>query len=289
MNRTCNVVAAVSFPPPIPECDKLAQTRIYCIDNGRLRLAYTVNGISGQNANSTLKVSLSNGSLTSPSAGGTLAGTNTINYSLGAPTNGIYSIDFILVPSAPGAVSTLTFELKSANGLIICASSQVIRPQNSLCLSPNRCNKFTVETEPTIIMPGTTNVIYSNFKIVPASQGVITSYVVSVVNVERRVECPNQAPSAWETVMSGNSPMVVPNNTTSGSAATSQPLPNSVTVTNNPQLNFGNGSDHTLTLRGLPEKKNASCPESLRFTLRYIVRNNQGCEVEFYRISEVVR
>ncbi|WP_448518036.1 hypothetical protein [Rhodoflexus sp.] len=293
VGRVCNATAPITFPAPYAECFFLRGIQISCQPNSGLKLSYELSNL-GQAVNGTLIVKASDGTLSNPGAGGSLSGTSQITFNVGNPISGKFEFDFGLTPASATVTPSLTFELKSPTGATVCASKISLRPYPSLCGDTNRCNNFTVTTEPSQIVQNS-SVLYGNFKIAPAQEAKVTSAIISIVNIERRSECQGTNPSPWESIFANGVPMLL----TSGSGLgitniapatyTSSPAPNSLVFTSTGVSDASNGGDHILNFRGLPEKKNAACPERLRFTLRYLVRNSNGCSAEFHRIAEIVR
>jgi hypothetical protein len=293
VGRICNATAPITFPAPYAECYFLRGIQITCLPNSGLRLSYELSNL-GQAVNGTLIVNVTDGVLSNPSAGGSMSGTSQIAFSIGNPISGKFEFNFSLTPSSASVTPSLTFESKSSGGTTVCASRINLRPYPSLCGATNRCSNFTVTTEPSIIVPNT-NALYGNFKISPAQEAKVSSVNISIVNIERRSECQGTNPSPWESIFANGVPTLLISGSVLGitnmapATYTSSPTPNSLALTSTGVSDASNGGDHTLNFRGLPEKKNPSCPERLRFTVRYLVRNSNGCLVEFQRIAEIVR
>lgn len=154
-----------------------------------------------------------------------------------------------------------------------------------MCANGNRCDQFTINFgQGHYLQQGN---FLTNFIISPASAAKTTTVTMSLVGVQRRTECPNSNPTPWET-LSGVQ-LVTSGLGTTPPSTVNTPMPGSL------QFNYeaagrdaSTGADHSIPIRGIPRKANANYPERLRVVLRYIVRNTNGCEGEFYNIFETV-
>lgn len=294
LGRNCNQQVDVSFPPPIAECSKLRSLTMRCASGGKLRFSHLLEGVSGNGINGTIKVTGNNCSLSNPSVGGNVINPNTLGFNVGNPVGGNFFFDYVMTPASLTVTPSLLFEFNGSNNSLICASKVDLRPFSSYCDNANRCDSLNVSFSATNLANPTT--VGGALTIGPASQANVTQVTISLVNAERRAECPNAPVSPWTSFYTPNSPILSPAGTNAGiqhlgnPSVVNTPHPNTLRFTNSsnaPQTILT--ADHLVQLRGVPEKANAACPERLRYTLRYVITTSSGCVVELYRIVEGTR
>lgn len=284
MGRQCNAQATVNFPAPMQECFYLTKTEIRCLPNNRLQVNYELKKLPSNAANGTLSATISGGTFAATNPG-TLAQNNTVaNISIGT-ASGTLAFSLTLSPASNTSTPVVTFEVKTSTGQTVCGLLDRFLAYSSMCANGNRCDQFTINFgQGHYLQQGN---FLTNFIISPASAAKTTTVTMSLVGVQRRTECPNSNPTPWET-LSGVQ-LVTSGLGTTPPSTVNTPMPGSL------QFNYeaagrdaSTGADHSIPIRGIPRKANANYPERLRVVLRYIVRNTNGCEGEFYNIFETV-
>ncbi|GCD77800.1 hypothetical protein JCM31826_12820 [Thermaurantimonas aggregans] len=259
-------------------------------------MSHALDGISGNGVNGILVITAARAIFSAPSTSGTLNHSYQLTFSVGNLTGGTLNFEYDIQLAPANGTPQFTFDLIIANGQILCVSRQDIRPYPSLCDSSNRCNKVNITfSNPTI--PQVPGFVLSGIATTsPLSETFFTQLTISLINFERRTECPNANPTPWQSLMQ-NPPIIQPAGMTNACVKVSNtptvvntPVANSIQfTTNSPKQQTNTSFEHFLQFRGVPEKQSGACQERLRITLRYFFRNNKGCEVEMYRIAEVVR
>ncbi|MFN4298393.1 MAG: hypothetical protein ACK4EX_01545 [Thermaurantimonas sp.] len=230
--RGCASTLSVSFPQPIPECFRLRTNAMTCQPGAKLRMSHSLDGISGNSVNGTLVITATGATFSAPSAGGTLNNPNQLTFSVGNPAGGTFNFEYDLQHNPASGTPQLTFEFKSANGQTLCASRQDIRPYPSLCGSSNRCNKVNITFSNPAIPQVPGFVLSGIATTTPLSETFFTQLTISLVNFERRTECPNTNPTPWQSLMQ-NPPVIQPAGLTNACVEVS----NSASVVNTPIAN----------------------------------------------------
>ncbi|MCX8020328.1 MAG: hypothetical protein N2747_07545 [Chitinophagaceae bacterium] len=286
--RICSTTVTVNFPPHVvSECHYLQTSSIQCQSNGRLRYTHRLETLMGNFASATVKLTLYNGTFSSPGAGGTLSANNSVlQYSVSAlnSTSGVFSYT---AQTTSGSTPVIFAEIIAPNGNVLCAGNIMIAPHTSLCVKQERiCDNLTPNFISSALIPQG-NILQTAFSIQPASGANLMMINVSLVNVERRSECPNTPPTEWTSILSNNQPYInisgIP-----GAVQANLPVPNSISVNYNPPLNASNTIYFNIPFAALPAKT-GTCTERLRFTIRMVFRNNNNCEFEVLRFAEIQR
>ncbi|MCS7035913.1 MAG: hypothetical protein RMJ33_14385 [Saprospiraceae bacterium] len=284
LGRPCNAQVAATFPAPVPECFFLTKTGMRCLPNNRLQVNYEIKNLPSNAANGVVSATINGGTFAATNPG-TLAQNNTVaNIPIGSSTSTL-AFSLTLSPASNTATPVITFEVKTNAGQTLCGSLDRFLAYSSTCASGNRCDQFTINFgQAHYLQQGN---FVTNFIVSPPAAAKTTTVTMSLVSVQRRTECPNSNPTPWETLTDAQ--LVTSGLGTTPPTTVSTPVPNSL------QFNYGpagrdasTGADHTISIRGIPRKANANCPERLRVVMRYIVRNTNGCEGEFYNIFETV-